>query len=114
MIARFGLDEHFQGADERLNILHKVFAEGEGFNTTVSNVSLRLRRVHLKSQLMSAVEVEDLEVLDLSVGEQNGIIAHSLFRVLSGDEDIKFGLANLLELEIDLFEASAFVGCLRV
>ena len=114
VVARFGLDEHFQGADERLNIFHNVLTESKCLNTTVSNICLRLGRVHLESQLMRAVEVEDLKVLDLGVSEQNGVIAYSLFWVLSGDDDIECGLVDTLILEIDLFEAPAFVGGLWV
>ena len=59
---------------------------------------------------MRAVELEDLEMLDLCIGEKDRISANCLFWIRCGDQDIKSGLVNSLILKGDLFEAFALEG----
>ena len=62
---------------------------------------------------MRAVELEDLEMLDLCIGEQDRVSADGLFWIRRGDQNIESGLVNLLILKGDLFEAFALEGRFR-
>ena len=62
---------------------------------------------------MGAVEIKHFEMLDLRVSEQDRVIAYGLLGVGRGNQDIKGGFVDILILERDLFEASAFVSGLR-
>ena len=107
-------DESLERRPQRLDVLNHIFAESEGLNAAEANISLRLGRVHLESQAMCAMEVEDLEVLNLSVGEKDDILAHLALRVCRRDVYVESCLADLLVLEGDLLEAAAFVSHLWV
>ncbi len=68
-------EERFHGIKDGLNVLHNILTEGECLDTAISGISLSFRAIHLEGQSMSTMEVENLEVLDLSVSEKDDIFA---------------------------------------
>jgi len=113
-VVRNASDESLKRGPQRLDVLNHILAESEGLDAAVANISLRLGRVHLESQLVGAVEVEDLEVLDLSVREEDDILAHLALGVCCRDVHVESCFADLLVLEGNLLEAAALVGHLGV
>ena len=79
------LVEDLQSIPKRLNSLNHAVAECEGLDTAVAHVSLSLRCVHLEGQTVRASEIEDLEVLDLSIRKHDHIVAQSLLWFRSRD-----------------------------
>jgi len=110
----WGRHEELDGVQERFQVLHDIFAEGKGLNSTVTSICLSLRRCHLKSKLVSAMEIEDLEMLDFCICEQDRVVAYGLFWLSCGDKNIEFGLVNRFILEGYLFEASSLKRSLWV
>ena len=81
--------ESLHGVEQRLDVLDNVLTESECLDATIADISLSLWAVHLESQSVSAMEVEDLEVLDLCVGEQDDILAELGTRFGSGHVDVE-------------------------
>lgn len=80
-----GLDKE----PERLELLHDVLTEGECLDATKVDISLGLGSGHLEAELVSAFEVEGLEMLDLGVSEQDGVVAEEVFRLVCRHYHIK-------------------------
>ena len=102
--------EDLDGVQERFNFVLEALTEREGLDPTVPSVCLGLGSIHLEGKFVRAVELEDLEMLDLCIGEQDRVSADGLFWIRRGDQNIESGLVNLLILKGDLFEAFALEG----
>lgn len=59
----------------RLNLSDHSIAEAERFYTTVTNIRLSLRGRHLEGKFVLALKEKHFEMLDLSIGKQNDIVA---------------------------------------
>ena len=75
-VVRDASDEGLHCVPQRLEIFNNIVAEGKCLDTAITNISLCLRRVHLEGEFVGAVEEENFEVLDFSVGKQDDILAH--------------------------------------
>lgn len=104
-------DESLKRGEQRLNILNNVLTKSEGLNATISDISLSFRSVHLKCQPMSSMEEEDFKVLDLSVCEQDDVLAEMRARRCRCHVYSERSLIDRFILESDFLEAAAFVGC---
>ena len=83
-----GLDKE----PERLELRHDVIAEGKCLDATKVDISLSLRSGHLEAELVSAFEVEGLEMLDLGVSEQDSVVAEKVFWLVRRHYHIKGGV----------------------
>jgi hypothetical protein len=81
-----------ESADKHLSELEKGYervldaiAPGEHFDSSKADISLSIRIVHFKGYSVLALLEEDLKVLDLCVGEEDGLRARPGALVLWGD-----------------------------
>ena len=74
-VVRNASEESLKCVPQRREVLDNIVAESICLDTAVTNISLGLRRVHLESQFVAAVEEENFEMLDLGVCEQDDILA---------------------------------------
>ena len=107
-------NEGLHKVPHRLERLNDSFAEGEGLNAALADVSLCLWSAHVEGNLLLAAEEEHLRVGNLGVSEEDGVAAEKRLRLARRDQHLKLRVRELGILESDLFEALALVGCLWV
>ena len=113
-VVRNASEESLKCVPQRREVLDNIVAESICLDTAVTNISLGLRRVHLESQFVAAVEEENFEMLDLGVGEQDDILAEVRSGFACGHIDVEGSVRDGLILERDFLEALALVGASRV
>ena len=113
-VVRDASNESLHSVPQGLEIFNDIVAEGEGLDATVADIGLCLGRIRLEGQLMTTMEEENFEMLDLGVGEQDNILAEVRAGLACGHVDVERRIINGLIFKLDLLEALALVGARRV
>ena len=107
-VERETANEALGKVEQTLDLADDAFAEAEEADAVIGNISLSVGGGHVENDRVLTLEGEDLKVLDLSVGIQDGLVALELFLIFRGGLDLKLSWGGLCECKFDCIEAFAF------
>ena len=85
--------------------MNESIAEFEDFNTSELDICLRFSSWGLELQSVFSIEHENFWVLNLSVGEEESLLAESASTATSSNMNVELSLRHLFELKVNLLEA---------